>query len=128
MVVFFIGSLAPLAGSAPPPSDIFAARKAALLFVRGAILGGEATLRRAFGFTGVTLVAVTLSALPFSLLVETLSGFVSIPAAVLGREEAREIEGRAEPLVCREAADAGREGVRDALLGWLREVLEDERV
>ena len=100
MDVFFNGGLAPFAGRPPPPSDILAARNAALLFVLGMIVGGAPTLSRAFGLAGVASVEVPPSMWPLALLIpaDTLRGFELMPPEVLGLEEERESGGRVEPL------------------------------
>jgi len=97
----------PLAGAPAEASDIFAARRAALLLVRGTIVGGVPTLSRALGF-GVPASPLVV---PLSLLAsdDGIKGFPLV--AVLGRELVREI-GRDGPLAWTEAAEAGRVGGR----------------
>ena len=98
--VFFIGVLIPLVDRLPPPRDIFAARKAALLLVRGTMVGGAATLSRFVFAVRVPFVSFPL-VIPLNLFAseDKPKGAELMPPAVLGLEAARESEGLDEPLV-----------------------------
>lgn len=86
-------------GRGPPPSDILAARRAALLLVLGMIVGGTPTLSR-FAFAGVVPLVASPLVVPLSLLSseDKLRGLELGTPPVLNLEVEREIGGRAELL------------------------------
>lgn len=110
-LAIFAGAFTAFVTAAVP---IFAARRSALLFVRGAIVGGAATLTRGLGFVGASPFAA-LACLFTS--VEPLRGL-----------DPKELLGREVVLVARtDAADAGRENVGRLLPGRSSEAREEER-
>ena len=111
----------PFAGRPAAPRDILAARKAALLFVLGTMVGGALTRGLGFGASASPLVAPLVVPLDLLASDEAFKGFPLVELARLGREVER--EGGREGLLWTEAADAGRVGGRPPS----RELRDDAR-